>query len=159
MFLKRKGFTLIELIIAAAIVGALAVFATQTFRHSASDIRVQDAKSRAKVIAMAARRMKYDNPTVTFETSAALSDEILTARNTAATETCSLISVDLQTLIDCGYLEYRKYLDPNFQFKFSDNDGTICVKINPGGSKVIGGADDTFCTNGDLVTAHTGAFQ
>ena len=156
---KRKGFTLMELLIAAAIIGALAVFATQTFRRSASDIRVQDAKSRAKVIAMAARRMSLDHSGVSFEVNVPLSDKNLTPRNTQGTagNTCSLINVNLQTLVDCGYLEYRKYLDPNFEFKFN-SAGQVCVKINPEGSKVFGSAGDEFCTNGDTDMG-TGAFQ
>ena len=160
MFLKRKGFTLIELLIAAAIIGALAVFATLTFRQSASDIRIQDAKSRAKVIAMAARRMKIENQGVVFYTEGTLedpSDPRSTAEEVANTCTFPRVDkVDLQKMVDCGYLEYRKYVDPNFLFRF-DNKGQVCVKVNPGG-KVSGKASDEFCTNGENGVG-TGVFQ
>ena len=61
---KNKGFTLLELLIAAAIIGSLAVFATVSFRKTSSDVRVQDAIARAKVVANAARRFVFDNPSV-----------------------------------------------------------------------------------------------
>lgn len=155
MLTRKNGFTLLELLIAAVIIGALAVFASITFRRSASDIRVQDAKVRAQVIAVAARMFKENYPGVTFDTthnmtSAQMTDKKLTLNDAGTDTDCSPYAQDvsLQTLVSCGYLENRRYVDPNFFFKFQA-DGSVCISRNTGGSKVMADDTDEYCTNGE----------
>lgn len=144
MFKRKGGFTLLELLIAAVIIGALSVFASITFRRSASDIRVQDAKTRAQAVAMAAQLFKSDYPGVTFDTVNNMTSESIT--ETTCTPTMG--AVTLETLISCGYLENRRYVDPNFYFYFQA-DGSVCIKRNASGSKIMAADTDEYCTDGD----------
>lgn len=152
--MKRKnGFTLMELLIAAAILGVLALFATQAFRKSSSDIRVEDAKVRAKAIAMAARRFKLDHPNPTFSLDAMGS---LTRPDSTACLPDS--AVTLQMLVDCGYLDYRQYAVERegedaeqpfvsyFNFKF-DSSGNVCIR--KASEKIAMGDNEVLCTDGE----------
>ena len=100
--MNRRGFTLLELLIAAMIIGVLSIFATQAFRNTASDIRVEDAKARAQVVAAALRRFTLDHPNATLA-------QTETMGTVSAPSTCSSTTISLQNLINCGYLEYRQY--------------------------------------------------
>ena len=143
MLTRKNGFTLLELLIAAVIVGSLAVFASITFRRSASDIRVQDAKVRAQVIAMAARMFKENYPGITFDTTHNMTTEQITETSCNPT----IGTVTLETLVSCGYLENRRYVDPNFEFKFYVDENSkvyVCIKRNANGSKVEASNDAEY---------------
>lgn len=101
--MKRKnGFTLLELLIAAAIIGTLAIFATQSFRNTSSEIRKEDALARARMVATAARRFILDHPNATIKDA---ENVVLSARDR---DQCNN-GISLQNLINCGYLDYRQY--------------------------------------------------
>lgn len=150
---KKDGFTLMELLIAAAILSALLVFATQSFRQSASDIRVEDAKVRAGAIAAAAQRLKIDYPNATF----LLNENMGFVSGPRETDTvgCDVTNVDLDRLVQCGYLNYRQYavdrvngnVISHFEFKFVDNNGKVCISGASG--RIL--TDSTICTT-DGVT-------
>ena len=53
---NRRGFTLLELLIAAVLVAILTMFATQTFRQTSWDIKLENAKRAADTVAVAAYR-------------------------------------------------------------------------------------------------------
>lgn len=156
MMLKNQhGFTLLELLVAAVIIGALAVFATQSFRSSASDIRIQNAKAKAKVVAMAARIFNDDYKNASF-TSANLANPEDLREETDGTEKCSPSgSVTLQTLVNCGYLEQREYLDKDFVYNFntstpcSPDNVCVCMHKADRGSRVIAETTDEYCTDGE----------
>ncbi len=155
---KRNGFTLLELLIAAAIIAVLAAFATQSFRQTGSEIRLQDAQARAKTIAMAAHRLKVDYPGVKFSTDAMGRVEAQNRSN------CSLSSntiVSLQTLIDCGYLDYRQYMAEsrededgtttyfsNFSMSFrNDESYEVCFQRRENNTKILDA--NKYCTDGE----------
>ena len=160
---NQHGFTLLELLIAAAIISTLAVFATQTFRRSSSDVRLQDIQARAKIIAMAAHRMKVEYPGVTFSTD---------WMGTVASPNSSLCNpqgdITLQTLIHCGYLDYRQYAaevredtaenpyKSNFRMKFAAADSyKVCVQGTT--DKVVD--KRCYCTDGESIDAPTASCE
>jgi len=157
---NQLGFTLLELLIAAAIISVLAMFATRAFRQANSDIRIQDAQARAKIVAMAAHRMKVEYPGVKFST-----DEMGVVSSPNPRHCSPSATVNLQVLIDCGYLEYRQYAveardeeetdeskayQTNFNMFFEDEESyTVCVKGKT--SKITD--ERCFCTDGETLDA------
>lgn len=101
---NKNGFTMLELLIAAAIIGTLALFATQSFRKTAANVRVEEAKARAQMVSAASYRFVLDHPNATLG-----EDPFSAAVRPARRESCSPTTFTLQNLIDCGYLEYRQY--------------------------------------------------
>lgn len=159
---NRNGFTLLELLIAAAIIATLAVFATQTFRQSASEVRLQDAQARAKIIAMAAHRLKVDYPTATFSTAPM---GIVSLPNRAGCYPTQE-GITLQMLINCGYLDYRQYavdsreedededaeiFGSNFDMHFFRGSYKVCVKAKEQKSKILD--KRCYCTDGETIDA------
>ena len=90
MRLGRRGFTLLELLIAAILVGILTMFATQTFRQTARDVRIETAKRGADTIATAIFRYSIAYP------------------NRSLSGTMDQV---LGELIDRGFLDNRSYWD------------------------------------------------
>lgn len=153
---NKRGFTLLELLVAAVIIGALAVFATQSFRQSSSDVRVQNALAKAKVVAMAARIFKddYSIPSTSF-TSNNLSNP-QNFRTDAVKGGCNATgTVTLQTLVNCGYLEHRQYLDNDFEYNFNTScSAGVCVcmrKANTGSRVIATSSDAEYCTDGETT--------
>ncbi|MBP5429724.1 MAG: prepilin-type N-terminal cleavage/methylation domain-containing protein [Elusimicrobiaceae bacterium] len=162
---NTNGFTLLELLIAAMLVAVLAMFATLAFRQTSSDIRLQDAKNRADYIAVAMQRFWMDN-----SGSLASQDYILSNPATPAVPANCDASIvfptsvgSLQNLVDCGYLEYRAYLDANFTFQYKYQGGStpalICVCGASGklSAKYKCSEGYSYCTDGENHTEQFGS--
>lgn len=160
----KKGFTLLELLIAAALMAVLAMFATQAFRASSSDIRLEDAKARGLLLFSAAQRYYIEYPHAALFNKKTNDDEgIPFARPTA--DNCNVDSENVQNLVDCGFLEYRQvtqesstmkeedratvgYVDMWFDFKDSQGDENrknmkVCLR-GKANSRVLDRC--TYCT-------------
>lgn len=164
---NQNGFTLLELLVAAIIVGALVVFATQTFRKVSSQTRVEDAKARAKVVAMSTRRFLFDYPAAKANVAKNEDDEkyFIGIVNPANEEQCYHNQLSAQILVNCGYLEYRQYAsefrDPdaadayrtNFEMWFEVNDGSSTGRVCFQGSSARILDARIYCTDGETVTS------
>ena len=117
--LKKKGFTLVELLVAATIVGALLVFATVQYRNSAAEARWNHAKVYTKYLANAILQARMDYANIDFD--GAMSNS---APSTACTYNQSTTLVLPGTLIACGYLENSEWQDDYFVYY-------ACKKNNP----------------------------
>lgn len=94
---SKRGFTLLELLIAATIIGILAVLSTVAFRSSAGETRVAGAKSKLEMLAMAVQRYKMDPKACSIITSNS--------------------SLTVSNLVSCGYLENLNFSgDSYFSF-------------------------------------------
>lgn len=69
LYCKQAGFTLLELLIAAAIVGILALFATVGYRNSSAQARVAQARGVVQALAMGNYRAHIDYPAISFDTT------------------------------------------------------------------------------------------
>ena len=67
LYCNRAGFTLLELLIAAAIIGILALFATVSYRNSAAQTRVAQARAVTQSLAMGNYRAHIDYPSIRFD--------------------------------------------------------------------------------------------
>lgn len=90
---NKKGFTLLELLVAATIVGIMAVFATTSYRNSAADSRMTAAKARTDALAVAVQRMRIEYPSSTAEGQ--MQDSTSAVCNWAAPS----------GLVSCGFIE------------------------------------------------------
>ena len=164
---NKSGFTLLELLIAAVIIGTLAVFARQSFKNVSSDIRVQDAQTRAKLVAVGARRYLMDYPAAPASfTSGSINDEdhpMSSSIMNAPSGACNSHKLTLQNLINCGYLEYRQYAKEyrtekgakatHFTMYFDfDEGGEVMVCVTRANARKITDTK-TYCTDGETVWA------
>ena len=148
----KKGFTLLELLIAAALMGVLAMFATQAFRASASDVRLEDAKARAALLFSAAQRYYIEYPDALPFNKTSNDDEGISFLKPGACQAVGVSkSAEVQNLVNCGLLEYRQvaqeassqtgtartftgYVDMWFEFKNGDkNNIQVCFRGKEGG--------------------------
>ena len=95
---NKQGFTLLELLIAATIVGTLAMYATISYRNSIFETRLAEAKARTETVANARQRFELDYP------GASLNGAILNTKKGTCPSNPSSAS-DAQDLVNCGYLE------------------------------------------------------
>lgn len=101
---NNKGFTLLELLVAATIIGILAVFATTAYKNSAADARVEAAKTRTAALANAVTRMRIEYPAFK-NVSGRLS-------NVPTSAACS--SDQASGLVACGFLENQGWSDDKY---------------------------------------------
>ncbi len=154
----KNGFTLLELLIAAAIIGVLAIFAIQSFQAAAADTRVENAKARAKIVAAAARRFMLDHPTASNNVDYEDVGNSVVNRPS----TCALNSISVQNLVNCGYLDYRQYnaetreggnYKRNFNMFFEsrnvDEQEIITVCVQGATRKITNHDNNKYCTDGD----------
>ncbi|WP_428075826.1 type II secretion system protein [Candidatus Avelusimicrobium luingense] len=123
---NKKGFTLLELLIAATIIGAMAVFATISYRSSEADARIAAAKAKTEVLAGAVQRFRLEFP------YAALGNSVIT--NTTATCPDSMPytqSLSATTLISCGLLDNGGWTNDFVEFTICGipSNGGICAAL------------------------------
>jgi len=123
---NRKGFTLVELLVAATIIGALAVFATISYRQSAMESRWAAARARADMLWGAMQRFMTDNGI--DHTYAVGGNGIMTDLSPSEDGKCP-IHVGFATpsriiypqwLIKCGYVENGGWSDSTWVYSLCD---------------------------------------
>lgn len=102
---NKKGFTLLELLIAATIVGILVIFASVSYKNSAADVRIAGAKTRLDMLANAVQRFSIDHENVSLPQGK--------MQDLSSTSACSLSSLTnpYTPLINCKYVENGGWSD------------------------------------------------
>lgn len=125
---NRKGFTLVELLIAATILGCLVVFATVAYRQSVAETRWTQAKGKLELLGAAVNRAIMDYPNVRFDD--------YTMGASAENGNCSFNFGDFQIspveLMYCGYLENLTWADQYFHYHVCYNQSSTCCDKAPG---------------------------
>ena len=120
---RRKGFTLVELLVAATIISILLVFATVKYRSSAAETRWNHAKVYAGQLANAMQRAKLDYTKLQFSGDMANQTSLST---TDCPYTPWIENADVRTLIPCGYLENGPWQDGYFTYYACEQGGDAC---------------------------------
>lgn len=105
---NKKGFTLLEILVAGTIVGIMAVFATISYKNSVADARMEAAKSRVEVLAGAVQRFRIEYPNPEFDSSNAKMSDVIST-------TCAENELPLG-LISCGFLGNGGWSDGYVEF-------------------------------------------
>lgn len=114
---NKKGFTLLELLIAATILGLLAALAAVSYRQSAAEARISAAKVKAEQLATALHRFRLDYPTVFSGRMGNLTDSSIKCYPTAENP---------KTLITCGYVDNGGWTDSFMEFYVCNGKTSDC---------------------------------
>lgn len=128
--MKKNGFTMIELLIAAAIIGVLAVLSTSSYKNTLIKTRLEEGKTRTRVAADAAMRFQMDYPGHTFS-----GDKLIYMQSVGG---CATSDTSPAQLIQCGYLENRPWSDGYFDIEIcgAKKDG-LCGDISKQAIKYV----------------------
>jgi len=114
---NKKGFTLMELLIAGTIVGILSLVATVSYQHSVADTRIANAKPKVDQIVNAIQRYEYDHGG-TIQ-SGQLADQF------SSNVSCSSETKDYRVLMGCNLLSTSGW-DDSYVFYY------VCGKSTGG---------------------------
>ncbi len=151
IMINKKGFTLLELLIAAAIIGTLAVLATVSYRASEADTHVAAARAKVEVLANAAQRFALE-----YDHAKPLSGEMA---NLGAQENCNPISVTASgnnpatLLISCDFVDNGGWYNPYFHFYVCGGATDSCS------GQTTGISNPLACMNGKGHSRMTDQYQ
>lgn len=110
-----KGFTLVEILVAATIVGIMVIFATNSYRSGVAETRWEQAKANAERLAVAVQRFHIDYPSVHFTPQA-----MYNTTNCMEIYPSSVVSIPAACLIPLGYLETSDWNNEYFSYYVCD---------------------------------------
>ncbi|MBR4355633.1 MAG: prepilin-type N-terminal cleavage/methylation domain-containing protein [Elusimicrobiaceae bacterium] len=117
---NKKGFTLLELLIAATIIGILALYATVSYRSSETEIRISAAKGKIDGLAVAVQRFRMDHPRGIHFSG-------LMSNVTDASANCAPNSSEPTKLITCEVVENGGWDDPLMFYYVCDGKTNECA--------------------------------
>ena len=105
---SRRGFTLLEMLIAAAIMSVLAMLSTAAYRRTVAETHWQDSKNKLQAVASAVQRYQWDYPNRTF-IPPATGEKLEFIPASALADCPTAASYNNKALIQCDYLENRSW--------------------------------------------------
>lgn len=117
---KNAGFTLLELLIAATILGIMAMFAAVSYRNSMAETRLAAARGRLDVLAAAVQRYQLDYGEIAGGQ----------LKNSAVEHPLCSSSAGVTALFGCGFLENGGWSDAYVRYYVCNtaNAGKCFVK-------------------------------
>lgn len=138
LYCNRAGFTLLELLIAAAIIGILALFATVSYRNSTAQTRVAQARAVTQSLAMGNYRAHIDYPSIRFDSNR-IDDRVQGTTGTSSvggTEVCARgfayrpsSEWPASCLVANGYVDALGF-NGYFEFTLSGNESACFEGVN-----------------------------
>lgn len=107
---KNAGFTLLELLIAATILGIMAIYAAVSYQNSMADTRLAAARGRLDVLAAAVQRYQMDYGAIDGGQVVDVINQVSCSAN--------------PNLFNCGFLENGGWSDGYVRFYICDNSTT-----------------------------------
>ncbi len=114
---NKRGFTLLELLIAATIMGLLAMVAAVSYRSSIIENRLAAAKIKTEQLATGYQRFLQEQPVHLDNNGGAA----LMGNLTDSSIQCQPYSHNPKTLITCGYVENGGWTDSYVQYFLCGN--------------------------------------
>lgn len=125
---NRKGFTLVELLIAATILGCLVVFATVAYRQSVAETRWTQAKGKVDLLGAAVNRAIMDYyPNLTFTSYEMRAYD----QNGNCPFNRGVFQLSPVDLVYCGYLENLTWSDQYFHYHVCHKQSSTCCDKAP----------------------------
>ena len=126
---NKRGFTLLEILIAATIVSALAILATVSYNNSIAETHIQMGKMNTEVLARAIQRFRLDYH------ADKLSKQAVELKEVVAVAECGADNPDeganVYSLFNCGYLQNdATWLDLYIEYYVCNGyktEGTPCA--------------------------------
>ena len=112
---RSKGFTLVEILVAATIIGIMAIFATNSYRASVAETRWAQAKANVDRLGVAVQRFNLDYPSVHFAPTAMDNVE-----SCSPIYRSSVVSILAACLIPYGYLDAADWDSEYFSYYVCD---------------------------------------
>ena len=119
---NKRGFTLLELLIAATIIGTLVVLATVSYRSSAAETRVAAAKAQTEMLAGAVQRFSLENRV----TSSQPGQMVSVGNSNAGCTVTTAHELSPENLIYCGFVENSGWNNDYFKFYICDGRTGSC---------------------------------
>ena len=151
----QKGFTLVELLVAATIIGMLVIFATTSYRNGVAETRWAEAKANADRLAAAVQRLNLDYSWVQFSNTPVTN--VVSSECPLRFGAQHLSSYNPQVLINCDYLENGPWDSEYFQYyichnrtsapykTYSSEKTVTCVQVRRGASLPSHYKSYTYC--------------
>ncbi len=157
---NKKGFTLVELLVAATIIGILALFAMTAYRNSVAETRWTQAKAQADHVAASVQAMDAARDGVLFSSSQIIVSSSLSQNCTfysTARSSSGYIVVDPEQLFDCGFLEPGEVANEDFDFYVRTSVGTplVCVQAKEDAKLPSKYSSAKYCVYEDRVPTET----
>ena len=146
--MHKKGFTLLELLMAATVIAALASIATASYKAKMADAYVEDGKNQARALATAVRLFELEYPSVVVREEDGLQGSLGTIPDSCAPTEETAASPAM--MVACGFLENRRWGNDRVSLTIKAKAGSTATVVCVNGVEKLGSrynGQKIFCVN------------